>query len=500
MQASPEGVNPLRPYYRPPSIGPTIDASPNATTAAPRPAGLSSSSFSFPDLDYSEYLSEASPSLVTSVKSFVDQALWKYFSVLMAQPFEVAKIILQTQVAQDVESLPSSVPSTPGQIREVSRDYEDEYANSSDDEPNYFTSTAPLDVTPSPPTRGRRRTPQRQTSSTSKKSLHGESELPSYRLHLKNPHSLLDVLSALSSSSGPISLWRASNSTFMYGVLSKAMESFFRGLLGAIFGIAEGDILTPTSPGLIPNFSILSSASPAATLLISTAATGLSALVLGPIDAARTRLILTPSSLAPRTLLATLRTLSPSYLIPTHLIPITLVTSTIPAAISNSTPLFLRSYLKLDPITNPTSWSAFTFLGSALDLSVRFPLETVLRRAQIASWTSPQYSPPASSSRRKAFETIVHVPQSYRGVLPTMWNIVREEGYSESQRDKIAAAAGKAPRRKRKGQGIEGLYRGWKVGVWGLVGIWGASFIGGLQANGEASAATADVPAHGSKF
>jgi fusion and transport protein UGO1 len=75
---------------------------------------------------------------------------------------------------------------------------------------------------------------------------------------------------------------------------------------------------------------------------------------------------------------------------------------------------------------------------------------------------------------------------------------MREEGYSESSKDKLAAAAGRAPRRKRKGQGVEGLYRGWRVGLWGLVGVWGASFVSGLQTGGEAAAELPGV--HGGKF
>lgn len=75
---------------------------------------------------------------------------------------------------------------------------------------------------------------------------------------------------------------------------------------------------------------------------------------------------------------------------------------------------------------------------------------------------------------------------------------MRDEGYSESQRDRTAALMGKVPRRKRKGQGVEGLYRGWRVGLWGLVGIWGTSFVSGLQSGTEGGSAEAGV--HGGKF
>lgn len=488
MQDTRHAPNPLRPYYVPPSIG----TEPNLTAGATRPA--QGSSFTFPDLDYSEYLSDASPSLPGSIKSIFDQALWKYTTVVLGQPFEVAKLILQARVAQDDEQEPPRRQRYDGEEDENEHEHDDyNHDHSSDDEPNYFTSTAPFErpISSRSPARGRRGRPPRDTPSPRYSTRNQQSD---GRIHLKNPHSLLDTLSSLSSSGGALAMWRATNSTFVYNILTRTLETFFRSFLAASFGVAEHDVL----PGLIPDTSILASTSPVATVLISTAATALSALILAPIDAARTRLVLTPSSQEPRNLLGTLRTLPSPYLIPGHLIPITFFTSTLPTLISTSTPVFLRSYLGLDPVINPASWSLATFVGSALDLSIKFPLETVLRRAQIATWTSPAYSPPSSTSKRKAITTIVPVPQSYRGILPTIWSITREEGYSESQKEKTAALMGKAPRRRRKGQGIEGLYRGWRVGFWGLVGVWGTSFVGGLQSGNEAASAGTGV--HGGKF
>jgi mitochondrial fusion and transport protein UGO1 len=487
------GVNPLRPYYIPPSIGETSTPTPNVTATASKP--LASSSFAFPDLDYSDYIPEASSSVTGSVKSLLDQAVWKYAGVLMAQPFEVAKMILQVRVAQEHDL--DDIPSRAGSHVSDRQQETEELADSSDEEPNFFTTNGPLEQsTPSPP-RGRRGRPSLPQSRTSSYRQPAAPPSSPDKLHLKNSHSLLDALSALSSSSGAFSMWRGTNTTFIHSVLSRTLETFFRSFLAALFGIAEPDVLPPFTASALPDTSILASSAPAATVLISTAATALAALMLSPVDAARTRLILTPSTDEPRTLLGSMKTLSTPFFIPVHLIPITFLTSTLPTFISTSTPLFLRSYLRIDPNMNPTSWSVASFLSSAVDLSIKFPLETVLRRAQIATWTAPSLSPPLSSSKRKAITTIVPVPQSYRGVLPTMWGIVRDEGYSESAKDKTAALMGKAPRRKRKGQGIEGLYRGWRVGLWGLVGIWGTNLVGGLQGGAEATAAPG---VHGGKF
>src|ERR1700744_2659434 len=100
MQDSRQYVpNPLRPYYVPPSIG--TDPLPNATSSAK--SNPPASGFTFPDIDYSDYIPEASPSLTGSIKSYVDQAFWKYTTVVLGQPFEVAKLVLQARVAQDDE-------------------------------------------------------------------------------------------------------------------------------------------------------------------------------------------------------------------------------------------------------------------------------------------------------------------------------------------------------------------------------------------------------------
>jgi fusion and transport protein UGO1 len=87
----------------------------------------------------------------------------------------------------------------------------------------------------------------------------------------------------------------------------------------------------------------------------------------------------------------------------------------------------------------------------------------------------------------KYIETVVDIGP-YRGVAGTMWSIVREEGGSSSQESVAgtggASAAKKMKKAEGKGQGIKGLWRGWRVGMWGLAGIWGAAAMGGAGSSG----------------
>lgn len=118
-----DGPNPLRPYYVPPSISVNDKLSNSAARASNTSSAAASASTFFSDLDYSDYLSDSSPSSGDAIKRLLDQALWKYTSVLMAQPFDVAKTILQTYVAQDLQD----GPVTPQEYRRGSSQQREEY-------------------------------------------------------------------------------------------------------------------------------------------------------------------------------------------------------------------------------------------------------------------------------------------------------------------------------------------------------------------------------------
>lgn len=126
-----QGVNPLRPYYIPPTIGDQAGHTSNIpgptafSRAAPAPSSPSPSHASppgqyaskardiFSDLDYKDYISDPSPSVVRSVKDVVDELIWKYSSVFLAQPFEAAKLLLQVRAQDDLGGLATASPLAP---------------------------------------------------------------------------------------------------------------------------------------------------------------------------------------------------------------------------------------------------------------------------------------------------------------------------------------------------------------------------------------------------
>lgn len=98
-----DAPNPLRPYYIPPSIGLSPEDLPSANSSGSSSKYGSSSTYAasardiFSDIDYADYVSDGSQSTLATIKEVLDQAMYKYMSVILAQPFDVAKTVLQVR-------------------------------------------------------------------------------------------------------------------------------------------------------------------------------------------------------------------------------------------------------------------------------------------------------------------------------------------------------------------------------------------------------------------
>ncbi|KAF1848116.1 mitochondrial carrier [Cucurbitaria berberidis CBS 394.84] len=520
MATSRDAPNPLRPYYIPPSIGLPPDVPHSQTSSSPPRYSSGSTKASLgsqardmlSDLDYDSYFPNNDPTIAGHAKKLLDQALWNYTSVLLAQPFEVAKTILQIHEAtgqlpglkingEDFvkRSRPESFAS--GKFEDYPSDEE-----SDEDAPGYFTSTAPQIRQPTDysPSASRSRSPQkrqRNVDSRSRSSTPTRPPPPTFRkLDLKRPDSLLEVIAQLWQKESAWGVWKGTNCTFIYNFLLKTTESWFRSAISALLNVPDPGLIGHGVSG-IGGLDIMDSPSPLMSLGVAVAATAIAATILAPLDLIRTRLLITPISSPPRSIYPCLALL-PSLSISPSILPATLLHACIPTIISTSTPLVLRSTLSIDPILTPTTYSFSTFLSSTAELFVKLPFETVLRRGQVAvlqdhenqrlsseyrtlptHQKSPVYGMEDSDLSIRSFKTIVE-PGQYKGVLGTMWYVAREEGVTVIGPTASKAASAKSmgfarPTRTKKGQGVHGLWRGWRVGVWGLVGIWGAAAMGG---------------------
>ncbi|KAK0343378.1 hypothetical protein LTR12_002700 [Friedmanniomyces endolithicus] len=453
--------NPLRPYsayYREPTIGPPPSAAPPPPAHIGRPMAGSAASISstardlLPELDID--LKTSAGEAWQSTRSLFDTLLYRYTSVLLAQPFDVSKVVLQVSLpSSSMESTPQRRRADPrrqahsdrrvssrGSRQDESFGDEAELSDEteeSDDIPDYFSSRAPRSRSP----RKRRRTPPNdELSPTPTPRNRREQEDPEleYKLRLKRPDSITHAISALYTTSGAVGLWRATNCTFLYSALLRTTDAFLRSLLLAILGLPE--ISGPEQNGLgtalgVPGsmgfsgLDLSDSPNPLGSLIVVGVSSCITGLLLAPLDLIRTRLIVTPLSHSPRGLFQN---------------------------------------LKLNPESAPSLWSLAAFATCLTDLCLRLPLETIVRRAQVASLRAKQPELP-----------MIVEPAAYLGVAGTLYSILYSEGERRTKDSKTGMV------KIRRGQGPMGLVRGWKVGFWGLVGVWGAGALGTGEGKGR---------------
>jgi fusion and transport protein UGO1 len=161
----------------------------------------------------------------------------------------------------------------------------------------------------------------------------------------------------------------------------------------------------------------------------------------------------------------------------------TILHSLVHPVLTLSTPLVLRSQFLIDRELSPTTFSVAKFCTSCASLFIKLPLETVLRRGQASVLTDPTWV--RALDKTGKMDMIVQ-PGPYHGVVGTMYSIIAEEGSRAVPVQTKGPAKGKKGKQPTvseivymKGQGLNGLWRGWKVSWWGLVGLWSAGVVGG---------------------
>ncbi|KAK9457510.1 mitochondrial carrier domain-containing protein [Dipodascopsis uninucleata] len=456
-------TSPLRPYYHPPEL--IFQDGLPGYAINDTGANISRSDALFSDLDYVDYFDLQNIS--DGLKSLTNAILMKYSSTLLAQPLEMAKMVLQCEklprrsvIVDYINRNPSDSHkrsrSSTGMSKKKNRksrlddidtfevDLSDE--SDKDEELNYFTTLSEPSSLESRQHSSGSDTSQSSQGDQSKRPRRQKGKLvhrrsPStYLPHEIGPHNpyIRDVIGALWKQDGPWGILKGTNVSFIQSLLFNTFESWLFAFLSAVFGLSDISLL-----------DVADSYHPILSLFTSIGASTVAALILSPLDIVRTRLMLTPSGDKPRSIMGSLKLL-PSILCPSHLIIPTALFVAFPRTISRGTPHILRSKWGIEQYQSPVLYNLF-FIGSAVaELFFRLPLETVLRRGQLAYFN-------ASVSRDKQPEgseirTVVPVGE-YNGMLGTMWNIISTEDNGST--------------------GLEGLWRGWRVGLFGIIGARG---------------------------
>ncbi|KAK9378839.1 mitochondrial carrier domain-containing protein [Kockiozyma suomiensis] len=451
--------NALRPYYHRPELVfhdgvPGLEVSKYGGGAPRLSYGAASRADSpLADLDYADYFEF--PNTTEVMRTVTSAMLMRYTSTLFAQPFEVAKMILQCGKYERPGSPAGGTkkqiakgdkPARRSRIDDIDT-FEVDIEEQDDEEVDYFSTAGESRKVAKPRhQQNHTRTNSVTSSASSEESNSGSggrrkpygrsglrntsSPIPEiYQISTHRPH-LLGAMGALWTKDGPWGVWKGSNISFIQNLAVGTIDSWLSAFIAAILGISDPSVV-----------DIIDSSHPLVSLFASVTATTITALLISPLDIVRTKLILTPSDAQPRSVVASLQCL-PSLTCPQHLLLPTALLAAVPKLIRRGTPYFLRTRWGIEQYTSPLAFSFYSFASATAELFIRLPLETVLRRGQLAY---------------VGVKKTVVAAGEYDGILGSMWNILSNEDNGET--------------------GLEGLWRGWRVGMLGILGTWGINRI-----------------------
>jgi len=97
----------------------------------------------------------------------------------------------------------------------------------------------------------------------------------------------MEVVSQEWTKEGAWGVWKGTNTTFVYTILVKTVESWSRGLIAALMNVPDPGALN----GLGPAVDIIDASYPWASLGVAVAAAVATGLILSPLDLVRTKLV-----------------------------------------------------------------------------------------------------------------------------------------------------------------------------------------------------------------
>lgn len=234
----------------------------------------------------------------------------------------------------------------------------------------------------------------------------------------------VDIIGALQAQDGLKGLWRGVNTTFVMDAMQLTLEAWLSGFFSSISGVPD------------PHFLDIShSTTPGASLVTAVTASVVTAVLLSPLSIIRTRMITTTFETKPRSVRTSLRNLD-SFFIPSEVFLPTVLYSSATSILGKSTSFILQQVFGIDSSTSPTMYSLLTLLLRVLQVGVKLPLETLVRRSHL------------SYLKLSKFSLLVR-PAEYDGIFGTVWNVLNGR------------------------YGVETLYRGWRVSMLGVISEWG---------------------------
>lgn len=433
------------------------------------------------DLEFSEYFE------VNNMLELLKNLFWTlfkdYVKVLLAQPLEITRLVLQVgkfnfnekkkeekEKLKRLLDLTHSLSSSSVSVRSESADLElsshQQLGFVDEEEPiDYFQPQSDLQVwanpnttfdpaTPAPPATDKFVPPPIKRLSTKKR-------LRVYKIQPKSLHTM-DIMSTIANKDSFLALFRGVNASYIYQVLSHMIEAYITGFVSPFLGIPDPFFLDLTH-----------SNDPFKSLWLSVSACVLTGLVMIPLDLIRVKFMITqPTSLAlanetpnnedvlekaaeevvqnTRSFRESIRNFPTYYLKhpPTPIIFLTTMYQLSTTVFRKMAPYLLYIKFNIDAYSLPTIYTFVNLLSLIGEFFVKLPVENLLRKEQVRFLLEPKVHD------KKKVITILKPEES----MIVVFNGSSLDGEELTSWQRIKQL---------------GLFNGWRVGLLNVVGFWG---------------------------
>lgn len=391
---------------------------------------------------------------------FLKKLARNYFKVILNQPFDIVRVLLQIGVF-DVLSL-SNIGSGKLEGKSVkekkSKKKRSEYDEQGDSADYFFSNNSTYK--------------SKSIGQNDEEGEDVEDDVEEYEVlvvdvkHIQ-PLSLhtIDVMSSILSKEGTTSLWKATNVSYIYQALSATLESWLTGFFAPFLEIPDPFYIDINySPDPFKSFVLI---------LVASITTGI---ILAPLDLIRTKLIITniPATAQERyeaesrwpglkrSLRDNIKMLK-FYFCPIQLLFPTILNSTANKFIKNFVPYLMVTRHEIGSggvSIHPIYDLSLRFLSEFIDLIVKLPVETLLRRAQTSYLVSKSTNDKFRDSNGLEINESDMIVKfvGYKGY----WSSLVSSVYTDSKNDN---------------SGLESLFRGWKIGALNIFARWGFKVI-----------------------
>lgn len=428
------------------------------------------------DLELLEYFD--GNNLLELFKNLVWNFVRNYCKVLISQPLEISRLVLQVGFFDFSETATTPEP-TPSHKRlkndltgsshstglNVSSDeYEEdiEYFQLPWESINALTSVS---------------LPTKQKKKATKPSSRPRRGRDPNKIHPISQHNI-DIMTSIAAKDGPFALFRGINASFIHYTLSHTIEAWITGFISPFLSIPDPFFLDLTH-----------STEPGKSLWLSVLACVLAGVVLMPLDLIKVRLMITQfnkpvnhtgtsdtetsqdlsseltseePSVDTRSVRESIRHFPKAVLLNP---PITITLLTIFHQFSTTVFRKLAPYLlfvryNIDSYLSPNLYTMANLLLLIMELFIRLPLENLLRKEQVRFLLKPK-------SREEDKFGVVTIKNPEENLIVNFNGFNSHDCFnSNSDGDVVPLSIWQRVR-------LLGLFNGWRVGVLNVIGFWG---------------------------